>query len=173
MRKILVFFALILASCQAQAQIPPLTGPGDPSQLIATINQLIAAINTQAYSQAFPTPAGGMSTVPNSIVLTAAASGSSPQITPTSVANGGDANVSILLSPSGTGNLILFRNNNNTAYETGILQFANAASFVPRSGLAACPGFSRQAAPVGMSDSVTGYFVMMDWLGRTHYVPTC
>jgi hypothetical protein len=172
MKRVLAAVAFSVGlSVGAQAQIPLLSGPSDPSQLQATVNRLITAINASTFSQAFPAPAAG-TTAPNSIVLTAAAAGSVPLISPASVAAGGDANAALGISPNGSGNLIFFGNYGGTA-ETGVVQFANASSFMPRVGLAGCPGYQRQGAPVGMSDNIAGYLVFQDWLGRPHYVPSC
>ncbi len=172
MKRLIAALAFVIGlSTGAQAQIALLTGPSDPSQLIATINQVIRAINASAFSQAFPTPSGGMSTVPNGIVLTAAASGSIPTIAPTTVANGGDANASLAINPNGNGNIVLFSQGGGTG--TGTLVFANSASFVPIKTLAPCPGYVRGFGPPGLSPVITGYMTMIDYLGRLHYDAVC
>ena len=172
MKNILAGLAFLLAlSAGARAQIAPLTGPSDPSQLIGTLNQVIRAINAQSYALAFPTPVAGASSSPNSLLLTSVGSGAVPTI---ALGTTADANASIGISPNGSGNLVLFGSYGG-ANETGVVQYANAASWVPRLGIASCPGFQRQGvlAPAGMRDHIAGYLVFQDWLGRSHYVPSC
>src|SRR6266700_1135898 len=123
------------------AQIPLLTGPQDPSAYQATINELINQINALPAQQAFPgAPViPGPSSLPNSLMFTPAPTGLVPFLGINTLTS--DANTDIGLAPIGSGNIVLFgppAQGSNPV--TGILQFANAASFIPAPGLAVCPG---------------------------------
>ena len=178
MKRFLAASLALLIACPAWAQIPLLTGPQDPSSLQATINALINAINALPAQIAFPVPpvpqpggGGATTTIVNNLVLTGTPTGVMPTIGVGGSA--ADPNAALGLSPNGAGNLVFFAGS-GAASGTGILQLANAASFVPATGLAACPGAVAGRTPVvGGRANITGYLMIMDWLGRTHPVPTC
>lgn len=174
MKRFLAAALATLFASSAWAQIPILTGPQDPASLQATINALINAINALPAQQAFPqpSPSSGAPTLVNTLVLTGTATGSNPYIQPggTSV----DANAGLGLNALGSGNITLFPFVAGQAASTGVLQFGNAASIESAAGLALCPGFSRgQANPPGLSSTIKGYIVTLDWLGRRLRIPFC
>lgn len=158
--KILLAGALLLLPALAEAQRPPIplfSGPWDPANTQASVNTLILEINAiltpilggQTGAVNFPTLTGGLTGAPGVIGLAPAA----------------DANAGIQINPNGSGNIILFGSG-----DTGVLQFGNATAFLPLPGMALAPGVLPNKAPLGMSDHLTGYFIVQDWLGRGHGV---
>ncbi len=160
-----LLIGLILLSTGAMAAVVPLVrGPQDPGALNQTLNQVIQSINgilSPLTGGTAPVVAGS-----NSIALNPGVPGQPAQI---ALQSGGDANAGIQINPNGSGNIILFGQG-----DTGLLQFANATSFIPATSLIACPGVpAGKGAPIGVSTTVTGFTPIKDWLGRTHAWPTC
>jgi len=164
------------------SSVPLLTGPQDTSQMNATINGVI--INLNAILS--PLTGGGLITgspsgsgIPavNTITLIPAATGSPAII---GIAPGGDANASIQINPNGTGNIVLFAG----VGDTGVIQIANATGWYPAksAGVVACPGGGAGASLSGNlaagllpggAQTIAGYEVHEDWLGRAYWVPGC
>lgn len=157
---------------------PYLTGPSDPSQMNATVNGLVVAINNILS----PLTGGGAvtgssvpsaATVVNAISMTPAVSGSLASV---GLQSGADANAGIQISPNGSGNVVLFG-----AGDTGVLQIANASGWYPAKGggVVPCPGGGAgpSSATSGLlqasGQTIAGYFVNEDWLGRPYWIPGC
>jgi len=177
MRRGLLSLVLVLVALAAQASQTPLStlrGPNDPSQMIATINQVIFAINgilspLQPYNPS----------AVNFIALNPSITGNGPII---GLQSGSDTNTALGLQPAGNGNVLLFSGNQSSL---GVLQFANDVSFFGAKGLNACPGAPPRAfAPpgditggdalgLGPGSIIKGYIAMQDWLGRYRYIPSC
>lgn len=166
----LVFGALAALPGAAMAQtlpIPLLSGPQDVSQFQATINQQVLAKINAVLGAAMSMPPGAV----NFISLNATPTGqlAAIQLGGTSA----DANAGIGISPNGSGNIVLFAPTLGEPQETGVLQFANNASFAPARGLATCPGVPAGQPVFNTADHVTGYWIIKDWLGRSHATPAC
>ncbi len=126
----------------------------------ADFNNLINAIDG-VLNPIFPTVPGattGISFTPGSGNVT---------ISPT-----GSGNVSLVIQPLANGNLVLF-DPSVSPLQTGVIQVANSPSWVPIQGIAACPGIPSGKPALGMSDHITGYLRVMDWLGVKHALPVC
>ena len=127
-------------------------------------NALIAAINCISAGQC---PATG-----NNIFVLPASNGQVPTVV--SGGPGSDPNTPIGINPSGNGDIILFYGQPPT--DTGALQFANAYSWLPAKGLAACPAMNGVAGVWGaetVNPVITGYIIIEDWLGNSHGLPAC
>ncbi len=158
-------FALMLAA-PAVAQTSPPVASFNPSQLQipatgVDFNTLINRIN------AILVPAlGSGSGLVNLIGISGGTTGNNAVI---GLQPGADANAGIQINPNGSGNIVLF-----SQYDTGVLQFGSQASFIPTTSLIACPGVpAGKAAPIGVSNTVTGFTPIKDWLNRTHAWPVC
>jgi len=158
----LVFLGLAMSSAAfAQLPIPVLRGPQDPSQATAVLNNLINQINGILVPSI-----GGPTGAVNMLSMTGGLTGQPGVI---GFQSGADTNASIQINPNGSGDIILF-----SQYDTGVLKFANQTMFVPAKSLIACPGVPEgKAAPIGVSNTVTGFTPIKDWLGRSHAWPTC
>ena len=161
---LMIGLALVSGVARA-ASVPPLTGPQDPASITGELNQIIRNIN------AILSPLTGTTANPvsgsNLISLTPGRPGNPAIIglQPT-----GDTNAGITIDPKGSGNIVLF-----SQFDTGNLQFGNVSAFVKTVGLGACPAVSNaKAVPLGgVAPVVTGYFMVKDWLGTMHGIPTC
>jgi hypothetical protein len=161
----LLALALPAAAQNAQFPIPPFTGPNDPSQLRAYLNTLVSEINA-VLGPVVPAQPGST----NLITLGGTPTGGgNPAISLTTTSDG---NAGIAIQPNGRGNIVLF---DPGVAGAGLLQFADTASFAPATGLAACPGMPTIAKKTnfGVDDHVDGYFIVQDWLGRSHGMPAC
>lgn len=154
----------------AQANLPPIPmffGPVDPGTTAANLNGLIQKINA-ILAPLLPNQPGAEV---NFVALT---SGQAGQPAIIGLQPGGDANGSIAIQPAGNGNIVLFGNSGSGQLGTGLLQIGNVSSWVPVKGLAACPAVSGGSTrPLGVGPTITGYFQMIDWLGRLHSVAAC
>jgi len=135
----------------AQLQIPA-TG-ADFNTLVQKINAILVPL--------IPAAPGAV----NLISLTGGVTGSPGVI---GLQLGADANAGIFINPNGSGNIILFGPG-----DTGVLQFGNAADFVPATGFASCPGVIPNRAPIGVGGTVSSYVIVKDWLGNSHGWATC
>lgn len=161
----------LTAMTEARAStIPLITGPQDPSQMNATFNLVINEINailspltgSGLINGAQP---GTGATATNFLSLTPGVSGSGPFL---DLAPGGDANASIGIQPNGNGNIILFQ---GLPLSTGLMQFANEASFIVAPTIGGFPGGLPGAASFqGIHPNVQGVMVFKDWLGFTRGV---
>ncbi len=161
----LIVAVALAAGSSAMAQVPiPFVNPGQ-LQIPATgkdFNDLILAIDN-LLNPIFPTVPGsttGISIVDGSTTTTISATG------PTG------SDVSLQLSPQNNGNIILFKGNVSPS-QTGVIQVANSPSWLPMQGLVACPGVVSNKSNIGMDDHITGYLVIMDWIGVKHGIPSC
>jgi len=149
---------------QTSPPLPYFSGPYDPGVGWANFNKLVQELNAilvptfQVYG---PGPSS------NYIALVSTPSGQTPFL---GLQPGADANAGIGISPNGNGNVVLFSSN---PASTGLLQIANTAAWVPANGLTACPGIIVNHAPLGVSNTVSGYFLELDWLGRKHASLAC
>lgn len=162
-RSIIVAALMLVSGFAFAASVPLLTAPVDPGQQQANLNNLIAAVNL-----VLSPLTGGSANNPlliNTISLAPALTGQPAII---ALAPGADANASIGLSSNGDGDIVLFAGNTGSA---GVVQFANAAAFVPANGFAACPG--GDLPQLNVAETVTGYLVFKDWLGVTRGIPAC
>lgn len=165
-RAVLAALILLFVAARVDAASIPypfLSGPTDPSQINATINSLVIAINN------ILSPLTGgptVSTQINAIDLTAGTTGMPGVI---GLQSGADTNAALQIQPNGTGNIILFASTGST----GVLQFANTNSFVAANGLGACPGIANKAPPIGVAQTIQGFIVVQDWIGRTRNLPAC
>ena len=151
----------------------PVTGPQTPDvgAIQAELNTLVQQINGSAPFNGFVATAPGIQV--NQLVLYSAPTGSMASI---GLGPFADANASISINPNGAGNIVLFppASGEPIASDTGVLQFANAVSFVPVAGLVACPAYVRGGLnPVGLSPTVTGYVVIEDMFGTPHRLAAC
>ena len=178
-----VFFLATLAVPAAlAAPLQPYSGPQDVSQLFSYLNTLINQINANALLTS-STPGGSSNTIPatnanGSIALGGSTAQNSSLLVQT-VVNAVDM---LQISGSTTGNPILLtaagtdRNINISLVPAGagVVQLGNPTNFVRSAGLTACPAYQGgQPNPIGMSPTVTGYFVLADFYGLPHYVPVC
>ena len=168
MKRLYSFLIALMLAAPAFAQtlpIPMLKGPLDPSQTLATLNNLLIQLNGVLVPAlgATTTSAG---TVVNVIALSGGLTGSNATI---GLQPGADANAGITINPNGSGNITLFGQ-----ADTGVLAFGNQASFIPATSLIACPGVpAGKSAPMGVSTTVTGFTPIKDWLNRVHAWPVC
>lgn len=153
-----VLGCLIAAPAVAQTlPIPSLVGPSDPSQMNATINNLIRQLNNILQPV--------ISNAPAAVNLISLAGGTTGNAATIGLQTGADTNAGIQINPNGSGAITLFGQT-----DTGTLKFGNQASFVT-AGLANAPGIAAGKAPLGMSDHLRGYILMQDWLGRSYGFP--
>ena len=158
--------SLLFAGEAMAASVPPVTGPLDPSQTVATLNRVINNINailaplTGGYGPAGAPPAGG-----SSVSLT---SSTATGLVVIGIAPGGAANTGIQIKPNGSGDIVLFGSSG-----TGHLQFANSVAFTKATGFAACPGVVPGKAPLGVEGTVQSYLIVKDWMGAAHGWATC
>lgn len=157
--------ALVLAAVPAlaQAPIPYMKGPLDPSQQLATFNTLIQEIDG-FLAPVFPQVANQANYV--SLI------GGTTGIGATIAAAGADSNVALKVSPKGNGNIVLFSSADNIN-STGVIKVGNLASWLPVRGMALCPAVVPGQAQLGMADHITGYLIVKDWLDRPHGMPGC
>lgn len=145
------------------APMSPLQGPGvgyDPSNPAVNEQKLVAAIN-QILSPLYPYvpgAAGFLSLVPGPTDASLVTYGSA-------------ASVNLKVAPQGNGNIVLFPS--TTANSLGLVKIGNLASWRPARGLAQCPAVVPGQAQIGMSDHITGYLVVKDWLDVSHGMPGC
>jgi hypothetical protein len=178
LRALIVAIALAASASIAQAQqaIPYFTGqptgPGggwDTSSPMNNVNILIGEIN------GILGPLSGGN--PNGIFGGSTSVGFQPGGLVTLQPNPSlGPNTAIGLAPVGNGNIELFTGNQITGL--GLLQFGNYASFVPATGLAACPGVSSSGYKngglfLGPGQTVSGYVAILDWAFRPQYMVTC
>ncbi len=158
-------------SAAAQANAPPiplLRAPVDPGTAQGTFNLVIQEINNILVPN-FPAPVGAV----NFTNMVGSVTGQPVVI---GLQAGGDANASIAIQPNGNGNVVLFGQGLAGQNSLARLQIGNASSWVKTAGLDACPGTGRansQATALGVGPTVTGFFLMQDWLGRTHAIAGC
>lgn len=145
-----------------QPPVARVTGPQVVSQLNATLNDLIGRINAILLPLIPQTP--GLIAPANFITLMPGLS----EVPATIQLQGGADTADLRLSPDAGGDVILF-----TPSASGVLRFANVASFAPAGGLSACPGTVPGKAGLNMAGRVTGHFIVKDWLGRSHGIPSC
>lgn len=170
MRKLFALLLLFLGP-PALAQVPvqpplPYFGAGfDPSNPVYNFNTLIQQLNN-FLTPTFPNNPGAV----NFLQVSSGASGSPVTL---GINPASSPNASIALSPNGNGNIVLFTPVGDTL-STGNVQIGNQASFVPTTGVAACPAVpAGRPAALSMTDHVTGYFIIQDWLNRQHGVVAC
>lgn len=153
---------------QAASTIALFGGPQDNSQLFSYLNTLVLSINAIT-GPLLPAVTGGV----NSISLTSGVTGSPAVI---GLQPGGDTNAGININPNGSGNISLF-----ATTDTGVLQIANATSWFAAkgAGLVPCPGGGAKGSDLaggllqGGMQTVQGYEVHEDWLGRAYWLPGC
>ena len=162
---VLMFLLFLPLSGWAQQQlpIPPFQGPWLPAETENNVNTLIRTLNA-IFTPLFPPVPGAV----NFPILTGAPSGG---ITTISTGGAGaDPNASIGINPNGNGNIILFA---GAPGDTGLVQFANLASFVAAPSLTACSSGPPLAAIQGVHSTVQGYLLFKDWLGFTRGSQVC
>lgn len=181
LRAFLIAAALICGAVGADAASIPLFNPstldlpimgGPLNTLINQINGILSPL-TGAGAVNGATPGTGATAV-NIISLVPGISGSPAQIM---LQAGGDPSASIQIVPDlPGGDIILF----STASSGGNLVFANAAMWVPATGLAACPGVNPAQSPsssradsIVPAATVQGFWAIEDWLTRIHFSPSC
>jgi hypothetical protein len=173
LRALLVLAALAVSSgAMAQSNLPPiplLRGPLDPGAMQGTLNLIIQEINN-ILIPLFPQQPG---TEVNFFELNPGLTG---QPVVLALQPGGDANAAIAIQPNGNGNVVLFGQGLAGQQSLARLQIGNQSSWVPTAGLTSCPGTGNsnsKATALGVGPTVTGFFLMVDWLGRQHAVAGC
>ncbi len=154
----------VLTFGSSPAPIPYIIGPVDPGNGQANLNSVIQEIDN-VLGISFPqvpgavnTPTFGESVAGQPVIIGA---------------SGTDTNIPILIQPKGSGNIELFGQG-----QTGVLSFNNQFSFLPATGIAACPGFPPNGAyasnlGIGVKSVVTGAIWITDWMNRPHALPVC
>ncbi len=161
----LIVAAALAAGSSAMAQQPIPFVNSQQLQIPATgvdFNNLILAIDN-LLNPIFPTVPGATSGIAiTEGTGTTAISATGPVGT----------DVSLQLSPQNNGNIILFKGNVSPV-QSGVIQVANSPSWLPMQGLVACPGVVGNKSQIGMDDHITGYLVIMDWIGVKRGIPSC
>ncbi len=153
----------------AQMTVSDISGSGSlAGQVVASTgpNSSLSFVNPGSFIPGVTVPS--VPGLTNGIVITPTVPGGIPTIS--AGGPGSDANASLGLSSQGNGNIVLFAGNPTS---TGVLQFANAASFIKSNGLTQCPGASASNPPFGVSPIIRGYFVWQDVLGNKYSAVSC
>ncbi len=153
----------------AQMTVSDISGSGSlAGQIVASTgpNSPLSFVNPGIFIPGVTVPS--VPGLTNGIVITPTTPGGIPTIS--AGGPGSDANTSLGLSSQGNGNIVLFAGNSTS---TGVLQFANASSFIKATGLGACPAVPALNPPLGVSTVVTGYLVWSDIFGVKHSAVSC
>lgn len=153
-----------------QLQIPSIGG--DLNTIINSINVILSPL-TGAGAITGSTP-GVSTTAVNVIALVPAITGTTAMI---GLQAGGDTNAAITINPNGSGNIIMFGTG-----DTGVIQIGNSTGWYPAkgAGVVPCPGGGAAPANLagglllqGGAQTVAGYEVHEDWVGRPYWIPGC
>ena len=159
--------AIMFAAAASAAVVPPVSGPLDPADMINTLNRVINNINLILS----PLTGGPVPAKPGAPGISISQPSASSNIVIAPAPGGSNPNVGIQLLPTGNGDVVFF---GSYPGNVGNIRFANAASIVPATGFAVCPGGPPgQQPPLGVNTVVKGYIIIKDWLGTKHGWATC